>query len=57
MEKETSAKEIAALVRKELRMAMEYYAIGDRNRAYAAAERAQHAAFDLKDLFRPDVPA
>lgn len=30
---------------------------GDLAKAYEAAELAQHAAFDLKQLFSPEVPA
>jgi len=41
----------AARVRSETRQAMNAAFRGDRAEAYAAAERAQQAAFDLKELF------
>jgi phage-related protein len=51
---ETSSKEIrelAADVRRNIRAAVDDGEAGKRSEAYAAAERAQHYAFDLKQLF------
>jgi hypothetical protein len=43
-------REAAATVRQNLREAVEWYKTGNYLNAYAAAERAQFAAFDFKDL-------
>lgn len=43
-------REAAATVRQNLREAVEWHTAGDDLKAYAAAERAQFAAFDFKDL-------
>lgn len=43
-------REAAATVRQNLREAVEWHATGNYLNAYAAAERAQFAAFDFKEL-------
>lgn len=41
----------ARAVRRELRAAEDHASMGHQLEAYAAAERAQHAAFDFKNMF------
>lgn len=43
--------EATTKIRREVRQAEEAALRGDRGEAYAAAERAQEAAFELKQLF------
>jgi len=43
--------EAASDVRRNVRGAVDAAKSGNRTEAYAAAERAQHAAFELKQLF------
>ena len=42
-------------IRRELRIATENAAMHDHLKAYAAAERAQMLAFELKDMFALDI--
>lgn len=52
---EKQVREAATKVRRELRQAEDAAFSGRRSDAYAAAERAQEAAFELKQLFGLDA--
>lgn len=52
---EKQVREAATKVRRELRSAEDAAFSGKRADAYAAAERAQEAAFELKQLFGIDA--